>query len=336
MRTKQLLIFDMDGVLVDVTRSYRETVRQAARLFFKGAPGWESLPDPIFPLEELAEVKRSGGLNNDWDLTFRIISMLLTRIGKSPPKESFAEDPWDKLQAEVLGWDIRPLAEFLSSGPGALTELWESGAQDDAYTGIFYKRDVGHGNVIKQIFQEIYLGGDLFRSTYGIPPRVYDGGGCIFRESPLVTVEVLSRLHSRHITAIATGRPRSEALFALDAHGLAGFFDFMLTLDDCLAEECARTEDGQRCRPLSKPDPFMLDAIAARLPTKPDRLYYLGDMPDDMLAALRSAYNFIPVGVTGHGPDAGSAAEALTEAGAEFLIAGVEELEEKLRTSPSG
>ena len=76
MRSQRLLVFDMDGVIIDVSRSYRDTIRQTARLFFKGAHSWENLPDPLFPLSDLARVKQSGGLNNDWDLTFLVISLL--------------------------------------------------------------------------------------------------------------------------------------------------------------------------------------------------------------------------------------------------------------------
>jgi HAD superfamily phosphatase len=329
---KSLLIFDMDGVLVDVTRSYRETVRQTSRLFFNGAGGWESLPEPLFSLVELAEVKRLGGLNNDWDLTFRIISMLLTKVLKPSIMEPLRPDFWHAYKAEVSKWDVSPLAEFLSSGPGALVRLGES--MEDSYARNFYRGDVGTGNIIKQIFQEIYLGGVLFRSTYGIPPRVSGADGYIFCEAPLVSVDVLSRLHSHHVMALATGRPRSEAVFALDAHGFSGLFDFILTLDDCLAEENARAAASGFSRSLSKPDPFMLDAIAACVPETPDRLYYIGDMPDDMFAALRSGYKFTPVGVIGHGPGAGAAAKALTRAGAKILISGVDELEGVLKTSP--
>ncbi|HDR16936.1 MAG TPA: hypothetical protein ENN79_15910, partial [Desulfobacteraceae bacterium] len=80
MEKKSLLVFDMDGVLVDVTNSYRETVRRVARSFFEQSRGSEILPTPLFPLEDLAEVKRRGGLNNDWDLAFKIISMLFAKV----------------------------------------------------------------------------------------------------------------------------------------------------------------------------------------------------------------------------------------------------------------
>jgi len=34
-KPQALIVFDMDGVIVDVSGSYRDTVRQTARLFFK-------------------------------------------------------------------------------------------------------------------------------------------------------------------------------------------------------------------------------------------------------------------------------------------------------------
>ena len=56
MKPRGLIVFDMDGVIVDVSKSYRETVRQTARLFFQGARGWSELPDPLFSLSDLARV----------------------------------------------------------------------------------------------------------------------------------------------------------------------------------------------------------------------------------------------------------------------------------------
>lgn len=59
----QLLIFDMDGVLVDVTDSYRQTVAATVRLF----TGTE------ITNREIQALKNRGGSNNDWDLTLEIV-----------------------------------------------------------------------------------------------------------------------------------------------------------------------------------------------------------------------------------------------------------------------
>jgi len=58
-----LLIFDMDGVLVDVTGSYRQTVIQTVKHF----TGIEVTN------QDIQALKNRGGSNNDWDLAVEMI-----------------------------------------------------------------------------------------------------------------------------------------------------------------------------------------------------------------------------------------------------------------------
>ncbi|MFA6080824.1 MAG: HAD-IA family hydrolase [Patescibacteria group bacterium] len=58
------LIFDMDGVLVDVTQSYREAIRQTAGYFLKRN---------VFMIE-IDRIKNKVGTNNDWDATYVLIN----------------------------------------------------------------------------------------------------------------------------------------------------------------------------------------------------------------------------------------------------------------------
>ncbi|HLC62672.1 MAG TPA: histidinol-phosphate transaminase [Candidatus Nanoarchaeia archaeon] len=67
-----LLIFDIDGVLVDVSKSYRFAVRKTAEYFTKSDINFE----------EIQEYKNKGGLNNDWDLTEAIIENKGFKINK--------------------------------------------------------------------------------------------------------------------------------------------------------------------------------------------------------------------------------------------------------------
>jgi len=60
----QVIVFDVDGVLVEVTASYRETIRATVR-HFTGAD---------VPNEVIQRFKNAGGWNNDWDLTHRLIA----------------------------------------------------------------------------------------------------------------------------------------------------------------------------------------------------------------------------------------------------------------------
>lgn len=58
----QVLIFDMDGVLVDVTDSYRETIVRTVEIF----------TGKVISRDLIQEYKNQGGWNNDWSLSQKI------------------------------------------------------------------------------------------------------------------------------------------------------------------------------------------------------------------------------------------------------------------------
>jgi len=61
---KPILVFDMDGVLVDVTESYRESIAQTVEHFTGRAVS----------REKIQEYKNQGGFNDDWKLSHHIIT----------------------------------------------------------------------------------------------------------------------------------------------------------------------------------------------------------------------------------------------------------------------
>ncbi len=325
MTPKGLIVFDMDGVIIDVSGSYRDTVRQTARLFFKGSASWKHLPDPLFPLVDLAEVKQSGGLNNDWDLTFLVINLLSTLV--TQPTDHHEPDPWVRYRNIVTGCDVADLARFLSSSKRPITTLFQkNGHLKHEWISALYSGDVGSGNIIKQIFQEIYLGKNLFESTYGAQPEVYDNEGYITREKCLVKPSILEDLAKDHILAIATGRPRAEADYPLHLFGLKKYFTHIYTLDDCIKAEQEIFKQYNRAVSLSKPNPFMLDAIEEKQKDKTLTRYYVGDMPDDMTAASLAKAKYTGIGILLASSDKETLKKNLLKAGAEYVIDDFDEL----------
>jgi histidinol-phosphate aminotransferase len=59
----QALLFDLDGVLADVSRSYRAAIAETAAAFGVRVTG-----------EDIARAKAAGNANNDWQLTHRLIA----------------------------------------------------------------------------------------------------------------------------------------------------------------------------------------------------------------------------------------------------------------------
>ena len=67
------IIFDIDGVMVDVSDSYRRAIADTI----------ESLSGEEFPPERIQLLKNAGGFNDDWELTDAgILCTLAKRHGK--------------------------------------------------------------------------------------------------------------------------------------------------------------------------------------------------------------------------------------------------------------
>jgi HAD superfamily phosphatase len=107
--SKPLLVFDMDGVLVDVSESYRETIARTAE-HFTGVP--------VTRLQ-IHEYKNQGGWNDDWRLTHHIIA------------SAGVDVPFEAVQAEFQrfflgnGTDGLILREKWVARPGVLEKLNE-------------------------------------------------------------------------------------------------------------------------------------------------------------------------------------------------------------------
>jgi HAD superfamily phosphatase len=112
---KPLVVFDMDGVLADVTESYREAIAQTAA-FFTGA---------AVSNQRIQEYKNRGGFNDDWELTHRIVRDAGVEATLEEVKRRFqllflGEGGGDGVPPEAL-----ILRERWIARPGVLEELNE-------------------------------------------------------------------------------------------------------------------------------------------------------------------------------------------------------------------
>lgn len=79
MSAAQVLVFDMDGVLVEVTESYRETVVRTVQHFTGQTITRDSIQD----------YKNQGGWNNDWALSQKICQDLGLQVAYDTVVEYF-------------------------------------------------------------------------------------------------------------------------------------------------------------------------------------------------------------------------------------------------------
>ncbi len=68
----RVLLFDLDGVLVDVSKSYRVAIKKTVECFTKQR----------ISFEEIQKLKEKGNYNNDWDLTEALITKKGSKVSR--------------------------------------------------------------------------------------------------------------------------------------------------------------------------------------------------------------------------------------------------------------
>jgi HAD superfamily hydrolase (TIGR01548 family) len=327
-----LLIFDMDGVLIDVSQSYRKTIQQTIHLYLEHCLG---LKADLVSNEDISLFKSAGGFNNDWELTSGFLLYLLS-ISKVPPlpkKKRLLDLDTTVLylrqqlshfrQTRPLTYKRKTLISFLDqvkvSGGGLKGIRSVLGKKWDGW--VYHSGDLAQENLVKRIFQEIYLG-EKFASHYRLQPLVYRDKGLYRREKPLIGKEILSSLRRRMKLGIASGRPKFEAELALNQFRLAPFFNSIITLDECEKEEVRLLKATGKKVKLTKPHPYSILRVIKEIGISNPQCGYVGDVVDDMMAAkaARKESNMLAIGFLGNPPHQKERKKSLLQAGADLLI----------------
>ncbi|MCX7671608.1 MAG: HAD hydrolase-like protein [Anaerolineae bacterium] len=329
----ELLIFDADGTLIDVTRSYRETAPTAAGIYLRLL----GLTPPPLTGDLYDTFKQMTGFNDDWDLTAGLLHVLVSGLPPALPLPDHAWPGQDALIAALRAaaaplagampplpaWE--PLIRDVRAAGGGLAGLLRILPGHNAHL-VWRTGDAATTDLVQRIFSEVYLGADLFAAGYGYPARFWNGPGLIETEEPLIGQETLAALRRVARLGIATGRTRFEMSHPLQRFDLAPFFGAIATMTDALEAQAPGGES------LLKPHPYLLCRAADRLdPTGRLPAAYVGDAPDDIMAARRAAASggrrWLAIGIAA-GP---AQAEHYRQLGADLIIAHPDALLEVMR-----
>ncbi len=120
----------------------------------------------------------------------------------------------------------------------------------------------------------------LYKSIVKVFQKIYESNNLIKRDKLLIEKKVLTKLNNFKL-GIVTGRPRKEALLALELNRLTGFFskDFVFALEDCIEE-----------KPSPKP---LLNAVSKM---NVENVVFVGDTVNDVLSAKRAGIKSVFVG----------------------------------------
>ena len=336
-----ILIFDMDGVLIDVSKSYRKAIQQTIKIYLETCLGFERKREDWVTNEEISLLKLAGGFNSDWDVTSGLLLYLLSISGISPlPRRkrfssiceiiSYLRKKFSILRRETaLRLERKPLLSFLeevkSAGGGLKGIRWILGSSWEGW--VYRTGDLHRENLIERIFQEIYLGRQ-FTSHYHLPRLFFREEGLYLQERLLTPREILSSLRKKLKMGIASGRLRFEAEVALKRFRLHPYFDSVITLDECEEEEKRIFRSIGKKIQCSKPHPYSILRAAQEIGISNPLCGYVGDVVDDMVAA-RAAKQYLPIlaiGFVGDHRNSKAARESLLRAGADLVIESPKEL----------
>jgi phosphoglycolate phosphatase-like HAD superfamily hydrolase len=313
-------LFDIDGVLIDVTGSYRLSVAAASEYIVRSLNGLMQAPTPLVTAEDIAAFKMAGGFNSDWDLTQALAALWTARLrewrGKPEANVSLAE--WAR-RASVAAHEGRGGLRWLrETVPASAILPW-----DEA----------------RWVHDEFYWGASLLREVYAREP-VYapDAPGLVVNEVLLLAPDMLPTLVSMGITrfGLITGRNGPEVAWVLQR----------LTEGSGLSEDDPADvvwfESPHGRSPFrgivpsdvyAKPDPRAL-AHAVKV-VEARGAVYVGDTADDLAVVLRYRQELRPHDASLPPVLAvmiaeGSTADLYRERGADIILAHVRELPKAL------
>lgn len=257
--TLDTIIFDVDGVLLNVSHSFRQVISRASQYTLVDVLGWPGGED-YMRVADTEYFKRAGGFNSDWALTETAVLLYLAK----------GVDAEDRSAAA-----LRALSPTLEEYTAAIGE--RGGGQEAA---LAYLREqfspetmeralaLYDPEKIQQVFMEMYAGRSHCQRVYGFEPCIVDQEiGELTREQVIIDTDALpSRFHY----GVVTGRLRGELDVAMEMTGIGSHIHLDATMT---------ADDG-----LHKPDPNGLITLAEKM--RPTVAAFVGDTLDDMRTVL--------------------------------------------------
>ncbi|MFQ6135506.1 MAG: HAD family hydrolase, partial [Nitrososphaerales archaeon] len=255
------------------------------------------------------------------------------RVSKA--KKLLAEAEGASEASDGIARSLLNLAEKADSR--GLISIEEALLKDDfgeALTGftllMSYPGRVGVSTIMT-VFEEFFLGSDLFYKKYGIRPRfAKDYPGLVTREKPLVeegTLTLLAEMVGESSLGIVSGRSSLTAEFTL--RGILKRFNTELTVfvEDDIAI-ALKNGDGERVKEIGKPEPYAL-LRAEKSASRSGRILYVGDSREDVLMVERAnsvTDRFIAAGVYGRTHSSRELMKMFIENGAYLITESVNDL----------
>jgi phosphoglycolate phosphatase-like HAD superfamily hydrolase len=294
-------LFDIDGVLVDIRRSYNSAIKKTVEYMLKSITGMSFrglVTDQI-----ILKFRASGGFNNDTDTTYAIT---LAMLAGTPKKVAQGRKFLMKVagSADVTG--CLSVEKFLASYG---IERWKRLLNYPAPV-----RD----SMLARVFDELFYGPELFRKQDHLEAKYWAGGRPFIKNDRLdVSARTMKKLNEMFggNLAIVSGRSRLAAEYSL--RPVMKYFN----LDACVFLEDEKRE-------YAKPNPYAIKHAMEVMNAR--TAVYAGDSAEDLLMARRAekeaGVKIAFVGVYGNSPRPANTIADFRKGGVEAMIKSADQL----------
>ena len=252
------VIFDCDGVLIDVTKSYDTTINKTISYVLKEIFDI-SIENPLTN-EMFVGFKSTGGFNDEVDITYVGI---LCYIAAEKLNKDFNELIFDVIK-NSNDKGIKSSQNYFDQINVDLS---------DAISKLNYPSD-RRTNPVSLVFNELFYGPELYNKIFKKNSR-FSEKGFIENDSVIITIDLIKKLKQKFNDklAIVTGRGYKAILPSLKE-----------TLDEFDIKNSVFLEDESR--DLAKPNPQSLIQAMKGLGTK--NCLYVGDSMEDFILVKKA------------------------------------------------
>jgi len=292
-----VVVFDCDGVLLDVRGSYSGAAAETASIILEALTGTR-VNASVFDGDVFFAFKKTGHFNNDWSVSYAYVMGALSTLTDSElmALDTSAAKVEDGSPSERLNKlrEIRPPSHLkrirIKASLIKLAESTGTGGVDSVDALLLprigtnvkkllrYRGAVGE-SVVSTLFEEIFSGSMLFQDTFGFRAQFTDKlTGYIEREKLVLsisTVQKMEELLNGRRFGVASGSLMNSA-----RHALGCIIDVFPRNAQVWYEDVDAASKGAQS--LHKPNSYsLLRAAQAYKPYR--RVVYVGDTVADLL-----------------------------------------------------
>ena len=251
------VIFDCDGVLIDITKSYDLAIIKTTKYILETFAKINDTIDVNFQI--IDGFKSSGGFNDEVDLTYAAIISLFAA---------------NKLQKDPSIFIFDVIKNSDSSGIESVEKYLENLTDISEIKNQLSYPGTHHENILYQNFDQIFYGPELYQKLFRKPSK-FNAPGLIEQDDVILNEQLLEKLQNKFDSKIAmvTGRGKESVKYS--------FKDLLQKFN---LKNSAFLEDESR--DLAKPNPkSLLDSISGMNSVC---TLYVGDSMEDFIMAKKS------------------------------------------------